>query len=103
MRGVRLKSLRTWPASGADAGSRSRIVKPPWIYAHVLKDLADIDFPRAWTIVLVQDNLNVHSKGSLYAAFPSAEARRLIERFEWHYTPEHGSCLDLAESEPGVL
>src|SRR6266852_1001994 len=53
--------------------------------------------------VLVQDNLNIHSKASLYEAFPAAEARRLVERFEWHYTPKHGSWLDLAESELGVL
>src|ERR1700741_4798117 len=72
-------------------------------YAHVFKDLADIHFPRARTIVLVQDNLNIHSKASLYEAFPAAEARRLVERFEWHYTPKHGSWLDLAESELAVL
>jgi hypothetical protein len=72
-------------------------------YAQVLKDLADIHFPRAKTIVLVQDNLNIHSKASLYEAFPAAEARSLVERFEWHYTPKHGSRLDLAESELGVL
>jgi hypothetical protein len=72
-------------------------------YAHVLKDLADRHFANAKTIVLVQDNLNIHSKASLYEAFPAAEARRLVERFEWHYTPKHGSWLDLAESELGVL
>ena len=72
-------------------------------YAHVLKDLADRHFPHAKTIVLVQDNLNIHSKASLYEAFPAAEARRLVERFESHYTPKHGSWLDLAESELGVL
>jgi DDE superfamily endonuclease len=72
-------------------------------YAHVLKDLADIHFYDAKTIVLVQDNLNVHSKTSLYEAFPASEARRLVERFEWHYTPKHGSWLELAESELGVL
>ena len=72
-------------------------------YAHVLKDLADIHFAHAKTIVLVQDNLNIHSKASLYEAFPAVEARRLVERFEWHYTPKHGSWLDLAESELGVL
>src|SRR6516162_8684019 len=53
--------------------------------------------------VLVQDNLNTHSPASLYEAFPPAEARRLVERFEWHYTPKHGSWLDMAESELGVL
>ena len=72
-------------------------------YAHVLKELADVHFPTAKTIVLVQDNLNIHAKGSLYQAFPAAEARRLVERFEWHYTPKHGSWLNLAESELGVL
>lgn len=72
-------------------------------YAHVLKDLADIHFPNAKAIVLVQDNLSIHTKASLYQAFPAAEARRLVERFEWHYTPKHGSWLNLAESELGVL
>src|SRR5438105_2129581 len=72
-------------------------------YARVLKDLADTRFPHTKTIVLVQDNLNIHSKASLYEAFPAPEARRLVERFEWHYTPKHGSWLDLAESELGVL
>jgi hypothetical protein len=72
-------------------------------YAHVLKDLADARFAAAKVIVLVQDNLSIHSKASLYEAFPAAEARRLVERFEWHYTPKHGSWLNLAESELGVL
>src|SRR3981189_211974 len=72
-------------------------------YAHVLKELADRYFANAKTVVLVQDNLNIHGKGSLYEAFPAAEARRLVERFEWHYAPKHGSWLDLAESELGVL
>ena len=72
-------------------------------YAHVLKDLADIHFAHAKTIVLVQDNLSIHSKASLYEAFPAVEARRLVERFDWHYTPKHGSWPDLAESELGVL
>jgi hypothetical protein len=48
-------------------------------YAHVLKDLADVHFSNAKTIVLVQDNLNIHSKASLYEAFPAAEARRLVD------------------------
>ncbi len=72
-------------------------------YAHVLKDLADVHFAQAETIVLIQDNLNTHAAASLYEAFPAPEARRLVERFEWHYTPKHGSWLDLAESELGVL
>jgi hypothetical protein len=72
-------------------------------YAHVLKDLADLHFADARTIVLVQDNLNIHGKASLYEAFPATEARPQVERFEWRYTPKHGSWLDLAESELGVL
>jgi hypothetical protein len=72
-------------------------------YAQVLKELSDEHFPEAAKIVLVQDNLSTHTPASLYAAFPAAEARRLAERFEWHYTPKHGSWLDMAESELAVL
>ena len=72
-------------------------------YAQVLKDLSDTHFPKAGKIVLVQDNLSTHKPASLYEAFPAEEARRLVERFEWHYTPKHGSWLDLAESELSVL
>jgi hypothetical protein len=72
-------------------------------YAGALKDLADIHFPKAKKIILVQDNLNTHTKASLYEAFPAAEARRLAERFDFHYTPKHGSWLDMAESELGIL
>ncbi|MGB8397572.1 IS630 family transposase [Bradyrhizobium sp.] len=72
-------------------------------YAHALKDLSDTHFPGAAKIVLVQDNLSTHKPASLYEAFPASEARRLVERFEWHYTPKHGSWLDMAESELGVL
>ena len=72
-------------------------------YAHTLRDLSDVHFPNAAKIVLVQDNLNTHKPASLYEAFPAPEARRLVERFEWHYTPKHGSWLDMAESELGVL
>ncbi len=72
-------------------------------YAQILKDLSDVHFPHAKKIVLVQDNLNTHAKASLYEAFPPAEARRLAERFEWHYTPKHGSWLNMAKSELGVL
>ena len=72
-------------------------------YAQVLRDLSDTHFPAAAKIVLVQDNLNTHKPASLYEAFPAAEARRLVERFEWHYTPKHGSWLDMAECELSVL
>ena len=72
-------------------------------YAQVLKELSDTHFPQTSKIVLVQDNLSTHTPASLYAAFPATEARRLVERFEWHYTPKHGSWLDMAESELSVL
>jgi len=72
-------------------------------YAQVLKELSDTHYPGASKIVLVQDNLNTHKPASLYEAFPAKEARRLVERFEWHYTPKHGSWLDMAESELSVL
>jgi len=72
-------------------------------YGQALKELSDVHFPSAEKIVLVQDNLSTHTTASLYAAFPAEEARRLAKRFEWHYTPKHGSWLDMAESELGVL
>jgi hypothetical protein len=72
-------------------------------YAHLLKELADAHFPDVRRIVLVQDNLSTHKPASLYEAFPAAEARRLVERFEWHFTPKHGSWLNMAESELSVL
>jgi len=72
-------------------------------YAHMLKDLSDVHFADAEKIILVQDNLNTHVPASLYEAFPPGDARRLVERFEWHYTPKHGSWLNMAETELAVL
>ena len=72
-------------------------------YAHLLKELSDTHFPGVRKITLVQDNLNTHKPASLYEAFPPDEARRLVERFEWHYTPKHGSWLNMAESELSVV
>lgn len=72
-------------------------------YAHVLKNLADVHFAGAEKIILVQDNLNTHCPASLYQAFAPQEARRLVERFEWHFTPKHGSWLNMAEIELSVL
>ncbi|MCP3971332.1 MAG: IS630 family transposase, partial [Rhodobacteraceae bacterium] len=72
-------------------------------FAHILKDLADTHFPDAKRITLVQDNLNTHSPASLYKAFSPAEARRIVGRFEWHYTPKHGSWLNIAECELSTL
>jgi hypothetical protein len=71
--------------------------------AHALRELVDQAFPEAETIVLVTDNLNVHTPAALYATFPPAEARRIAARLEWHYTPTHGSWLNMAELELSVL
>jgi hypothetical protein len=72
-------------------------------YAEAIRHLVDVRYPRAETIVLMQDNLNTHKLASLYEAFPPEEARRLIDRLEVHYTPKHGSWLNMAEIELGVL
>jgi len=72
-------------------------------YAHILKELADVHFAGAEKIILVQDNLNTHCPASLYQAFTPREARRLVQRFEWHFTPKHGSWLNMAEIELSVL
>ena len=65
--------------------------------------LADKHFPDAKQIRLVQDNLNTHKPASLYETFAAEEARRLVKRFIWHYTPKHGSWLNMAESEIAVF
>ena len=72
-------------------------------YAKILRDFSDSHFPNAEKTVLVQDNLNTHAPPSLFEAFEPAEAHRIIKRFEGHYTPKHGSWLNLAESELAVL
>lgn len=72
-------------------------------FAHVVRELVDELDPDAEKIVLVMDNLNTHKTASLYEAFEPDEARRLIERLEIHYTPKHGSWLDMAETELSVL
>jgi len=72
-------------------------------FAELLRDLADAFYPTAQTIVLVVDNLNTHGPHCLYERFGPAEARRLAQRFDWHYTPEHGSWLNIAECELSVL
>lgn len=88
------------------AGRRETVVtetRTALDFAEVLRYTADILYPRAEKIVLVTDNLNTHSPASLYKAFSPEEARRLAERFEWHYTPKHGSWLDMAEIEIGIM
>jgi hypothetical protein len=72
-------------------------------FAHVIKELVDVHYPDAAVIVLVLDNLNTHTPASLYEAFPPAEAKRLADKLEIHYTPKHGSWLNMAEIELGVL
>jgi hypothetical protein len=72
-------------------------------YAHLLKDLVDQHYPDALLITIVQDNLNTHSPASLYKAFPPPEARRILQRLEFCYTPKHGSWLNMAEIELSIL
>jgi hypothetical protein len=72
-------------------------------YAHCIRDMADRHFPRATKILLVQDNLNTHDGASLYEAFPPEEARRILDRIEFHYTPKHGSWLNMAETEISIM
>jgi hypothetical protein len=72
-------------------------------WAHCMRDLVDVHFPDADRIVVVMDNLNTHKLASLYEAFPPAEARRIAEKLEIHYTPKHGSWLNMAEIELSVL
>ena len=78
-----------------------RRTKTDW--AEVVRKLVDEDYPEKDRIVLVMDNLNTHHPSSLYEAFEPGEARRIAERLEIHYTPKHGSWLNMAESEFAVL
>ena len=72
-------------------------------FAHICRDLVDVHFRDAAKIMLVCDNLNTHKPSALYKAFPPAEARRIAEKIEFHYTPKHGSWLNMAEIELSVL
>lgn len=72
-------------------------------WAWCVRDLVDVHFPDAERLVIVMDNLNTHQLASFYEAFPPAEARRLAEKVEIHYTPKHGSWLNMAEIELSVL
>lgn len=72
-------------------------------YAHLLKDLVDLHYRDALLITVVQDNLNTHSPASLYKAFAPQEARRILQRLEFCYTPKHGSWLNMAEIELSIL
>jgi hypothetical protein len=72
-------------------------------FAHCIQELVDVHYPAVERIVLVLDQLNTHSPASLYAAFPAAEAKRLADKLEIHYTPKHGSWLNMAELELSIL
>ena len=72
-------------------------------FADCMKDLVDIHYPEAQRIRVVLDNLSTHSAGALYERFPPAEARRILDRLEFHYTPKHASWLNMVEIEIGVM
>lgn len=72
-------------------------------FAQCMKDLVDIHFPDAQIIRVVLDNLNTHTAAALYEAFDPAEARRIVRKLEFHYTPKHGSWLNMAEVELAIL
>ena len=95
----------SWCASRCAAGGTSPVASgaPASTGRTPVKDLVDVHYPDAERIVLVQDNLNTHTPASLYEAFPAAEAKRLADRLELHYTPRHGSWLNMAEIELAVL
>jgi DDE superfamily endonuclease len=89
--------LRNW----RDVTVSARRTRIDW--AHCVKELLEVHYPDADRVVLVQDNLNTHTPASLYEAFPPEEAKRLADRLEIHYTPKHGSWLNMAEIELSVL
>jgi len=72
-------------------------------FAHVVKTLLTEHFPDAVRVRLVLDNLNIHTPGAFYETFPAEEARALVERIEWHFTPKHASWLNMQEVEWAVL
>ena len=78
-----------------------RRTKRDW--AALAQELVDVHFPEATVVVLVMDNLNTHTLGALYETFEPAEARRIAAKLEIHYTPKHGSWLNMAEIELSIL
>ena len=72
-------------------------------YAHCIRWLVDEVYPQADCVRIVQDNLNTHTAAALYEAFPAPEARRILQRVEFHYTPKHGSWLNMAEIEISIF
>jgi DDE superfamily endonuclease len=72
-------------------------------YAACVRELVEVHYPQAKKIRLVQDNLNTHDGASLYETFAPAQARRLLDRIEFHYTPKHGSWVNMAETELSIM
>ena len=100
--GTAVNFMFTEPLSGwRKVRVRERKTALDW--AQEIKELLDTDYREAETVVLVCDNLNTHTPAALYEAFPPEEARRLAKRLEIHYTPKHGSWLNIAEIEMSVL
>lgn len=89
--------LRGWRNAEVSADRTARS------FAHQLKKLVDEQYPDVERVVLVTDNLNIHGVWSLYEVFEPREARRIADKLEWHYTPEHGSWLNMAELELSAL
>lgn len=94
---IACEPLRGW----RETQVTERRTKQDW--AHFVRELVDVHYPNAERIVLVMDNLNTHRPASLYEAFEPAEAKRIWDRLELHYTPKHGSWLNIAECELSVL
>ena len=92
-----VEPLRGW----RQVSVTDRRTKQDW--AHAIKALVDDHYPDAERIVLVMDNLNTHTRGSLYETFPAEDARRISRKLDLHYTPKHGSWLNIAEIELSVL
>ena len=72
-------------------------------FAECMRDLVDLHYPKAERIRVVLDNLSTHTPGALYETFAAAEARRILRRLEFHYTPKHASWLNMVEIEIGVM
>lgn len=94
---VLFEPLRGW----REIKITERRTKQDW--AWLIKELVDVHYPEAETIRLVMDNLNTHMPSSLYETFQPAEAKRILNKLEIHYTPKHGSWLNMAEIELSVL
>ena len=100
--GTATNFLFTEPLAGwRKVNVRETKTKNDW--AEEIKELLEVDYPDVATVILVCDNLNTHKLASLYEVFPPDEARRLVERLEIHYTPKHGSWLNIAETELSVF